>query len=170
MNYYNLGDELILLKDYKVTIVKNLESECKFIFKKGEKFIIKDIKNEWYRLESDRSVFMFQKEILEEYFSIQYSNINTSKGIKKILNNNGYDMGIMKEPFSVYGEKDCIKIEDRLNRKIKVCGLNGGIIGIKFFNNYDFIIEDAEKLFNELHDAIKFSKYLKENIEDYKVV
>lgn len=66
VNNYNLGDELILLKDYEVTIVKKLEEECKFILKKGEKFIIKEIKNEWYRLESDRGVFMFQK-VLEKY-------------------------------------------------------------------------------------------------------
>lgn len=79
-------------------------------------------------------------------------------------------MGIMKYPFSVYGEKDCIKLEDRLDRKIKVCGLNGGVIGIKFFNDYEFIIEDTEKLLIELQDAIKLSKYIKENIEDYNVV
>lgn len=169
MNKYNLGYELILLKDYEVTIVKNLEEEYKFIFKKGEKFIIKDIKNEWYRLESDRGVFMFQKEILEEYFSVLHSNITTPKSIKKILNENGYDMGIMKNPFSVYGEKDCIKIEDKLNRNIRVGGIVFGDVGIKIFKDFDYPIEDAENLLIELQDAIKLSKYLKEYTEEYIV-
>lgn len=68
INTYLLCDKLILLKDYEVTISKNENMECKFIFMKNDIFTIIDIKDEWYKLASKRGTFMFQKEIIEEYF------------------------------------------------------------------------------------------------------
>jgi hypothetical protein len=68
INTYLLGDKLILLKDYEVIMSRYENVECKFIFMKNDIFTIIDIEDGWYKLTSKRGIFMFQKEIIEEYF------------------------------------------------------------------------------------------------------
>jgi hypothetical protein len=90
----------------------------------------------------------------------------TFKSVGSLLRENGYNIQFMKDPFSLYSDRDCVKIEDKLNRKIKVGGIVFGDVGVKIFKDFDFPIEDAEKLLIELQEAIKLAKIVKENIKD----